>query len=269
MAKQYIGERYTQKLDGEWDSSKTYERLTLVHYDDKGYLSKVDVPAGTLPTNTDYWMLVYNNIINITQVSWGDISGVPTTFPPTDHTQGWDTITDKPTQYPPSAHTHAIAEVNGLPVTISDIQQDIKDLQDSGGGGNPHIIDMYTDMFTGANVPVNNSYTFREYSNGYKIYDAWFQIETVNLSVKYSDALWETNGYILPAATISLLPKAFQGQPMYNVSYTSNRLNSASVWPISNFEPSTFRSVMPNVSLCANTANVSTYGILTISMRGF
>ena len=54
---QYIGARYVPLLDGEWDSTKEYEPLTVVKYTDGNtYVSKKVVPAGTLPTNANFWM---------------------------------------------------------------------------------------------------------------------------------------------------------------------------------------------------------------------
>ena len=43
-----------------WDEAKSYEYLTLVASEDfgQGYVSKKDVPAGTLLTNTEYWIPV-------------------------------------------------------------------------------------------------------------------------------------------------------------------------------------------------------------------
>lgn len=52
----YIGMRYIPKLENSWDSTKTYEPLTQVPYGNNFYVSKRYVPAGTLPTNTDYWL---------------------------------------------------------------------------------------------------------------------------------------------------------------------------------------------------------------------
>lgn len=60
MNRQYIGARYVPKFDGEWNSQKTYEALTIVTYGNGSYTSKTTVPAGTLPTNTDFWALTGN-----------------------------------------------------------------------------------------------------------------------------------------------------------------------------------------------------------------
>ena len=51
----------------------------------------------------------------LTGVTWTDVTGKPTTFPPTAHTHDFtNDITGKPATYPPSAHTHAIADVTNL-----------------------------------------------------------------------------------------------------------------------------------------------------------
>ena len=43
---------------GAWDSSFTYEKLTVVTNAGSSYRSKQDVPAGTVLSNTNYWQLV-------------------------------------------------------------------------------------------------------------------------------------------------------------------------------------------------------------------
>lgn len=48
------------KIGGTWDISKAYEPWTIVDDGNFGYLSIQAVPAGTLLTNTDYWLLVAN-----------------------------------------------------------------------------------------------------------------------------------------------------------------------------------------------------------------
>lgn len=57
MTRQYIGARYVPKFDGEWKENKVYEPLTIVEYNNGSYTSKIPVPAGTLPTNKEYWAL--------------------------------------------------------------------------------------------------------------------------------------------------------------------------------------------------------------------
>lgn len=56
----YIGSRYVPIFDGDWDSTKVYEPLTIVNYNGGSYTSKRTVTAGTLPTNTNYWALTGN-----------------------------------------------------------------------------------------------------------------------------------------------------------------------------------------------------------------
>lgn len=64
----YIGSRYVPKFDGDWDNTKSYEPLTIVSYGNNTYTSKIPVPVGILPTDTNYWVLTGNyngQIINI------------------------------------------------------------------------------------------------------------------------------------------------------------------------------------------------------------
>ena len=51
----YIGMRYVPLFDGTYNSEKVYEPLTVVEYNNSSYTSKRQVPAGILPTNTEYW----------------------------------------------------------------------------------------------------------------------------------------------------------------------------------------------------------------------
>lgn len=51
----YIGNRYVVKYMGNWDDTVQYESLSAVLYGGNAYVSNKPVPAGTLPTVTDYW----------------------------------------------------------------------------------------------------------------------------------------------------------------------------------------------------------------------
>lgn len=54
----YVGNRYTPLYKGNWDAETAYEPISAVIYTDgNGYISKKAVPAGTVPTNEEYWML--------------------------------------------------------------------------------------------------------------------------------------------------------------------------------------------------------------------
>jgi len=56
----YIGMRYVPIFLGDWDSSISYEALSIVNYGNNTYTSKKPVPVGTLPTDTNYWALTGN-----------------------------------------------------------------------------------------------------------------------------------------------------------------------------------------------------------------
>lgn len=54
----YVGNRYTPLYMGQWSNEVAYEPISAVIYTDgNGYISKKAVPAGTVPTNEEYWML--------------------------------------------------------------------------------------------------------------------------------------------------------------------------------------------------------------------
>lgn len=58
--RQYIGARYVPKFVGQWDANTSYESLSIVLYGNSSYTSKVQVPAGIAPTNTEYWAMTGN-----------------------------------------------------------------------------------------------------------------------------------------------------------------------------------------------------------------
>ena len=55
---QYIGARYVPRMAGEWSRTKGYESLEQVTYEGASYITRKPVPAGIVPTNSDYWQLV-------------------------------------------------------------------------------------------------------------------------------------------------------------------------------------------------------------------
>lgn len=96
MKNMYVGERYVPKVCGTWDSSTPYEKLSLVFFEGSGFLSKIPVPVGISPSNTDYWAIMYQGG-STSVVSWETIIGKPTTFPST-----WENIAGKPSEFPSS-----------------------------------------------------------------------------------------------------------------------------------------------------------------------
>ena len=56
----YIGARYVPLFVGDWNDQTVYEPLSVVNYNNGTYTSKKTVPAGILPTNTEYWALTGN-----------------------------------------------------------------------------------------------------------------------------------------------------------------------------------------------------------------
>lgn len=73
-------------------------------------------------------------------VSWADVEGKPTTFPPTigttaetakpgDYTPTWGDVTGKPATFAPATHTHTIAQVDGLQAVIDDFETRIAALE--------------------------------------------------------------------------------------------------------------------------------------------
>lgn len=68
---------------------------------------------------TWYDILHAGNWTNYISLAWADITGKPTTFPPSAHTQAWSTITGVPTTFPPETHTHSYLPLSGGTLTGS------------------------------------------------------------------------------------------------------------------------------------------------------
>ena len=59
--RQYIGARYVPFIDGDWSATRDYEPLTVIlGPDGNSYTSKTFVPAGTLLSDTTYWVKTGN-----------------------------------------------------------------------------------------------------------------------------------------------------------------------------------------------------------------
>lgn len=58
--RKYIGARYVPLIMGEWDSSATYEPLSVVLHEGNSYTSRTFVPAGVPIDNEVYWALSGN-----------------------------------------------------------------------------------------------------------------------------------------------------------------------------------------------------------------
>ena len=58
--RKYIGARYVPLIMGEWDSTATYEPLSVVLYEGNSYTSRTFVPAGIPIDNDVYWALSGN-----------------------------------------------------------------------------------------------------------------------------------------------------------------------------------------------------------------
>lgn len=54
--KQFFEKKYYPVFQGEWSDTKAYVALDVVEFNYARYIAKIPVPAGTIPTNTDYWI---------------------------------------------------------------------------------------------------------------------------------------------------------------------------------------------------------------------
>ena len=54
--KQFFEKKYYPVFQGAWNDKKGYVALDTVEYNNARYIAKIPVPAGTLPTETAYWL---------------------------------------------------------------------------------------------------------------------------------------------------------------------------------------------------------------------
>lgn len=54
--KKFIGARYAPEFAGVWSNTKQYAALSVVYADNRSYVSRKTVPAGTPITNTEFWI---------------------------------------------------------------------------------------------------------------------------------------------------------------------------------------------------------------------
>src|SRR5690606_4778169 len=72
----------------------------------------VEVPGDELTVHPQVTTVqVFEASADTGPVSWSDITGKPSTFPPSNHTHDWSNVINKPTAYPPSAHTHVMSDI--------------------------------------------------------------------------------------------------------------------------------------------------------------
>lgn len=81
--KQFFEKKYYPVFQGAWDSSKSYVALDIVEYNNSRYIAKIPTPAGTLPTNTAYW-IKYIGSVN----DWQDLLNKVNTLESTVTAQG-------------------------------------------------------------------------------------------------------------------------------------------------------------------------------------
>ena len=54
--KKFIGARYAPEFAGAWSNTKQYAALSVVYADNRSYVSRKTVPAGTPISNTEFWI---------------------------------------------------------------------------------------------------------------------------------------------------------------------------------------------------------------------
>ena len=86
---------------------KTGVQVYDVNYADLYYDRKVIFGGGSNQIEWNSFQRVTDLLTLANKaVTWSNVSGKPSAFPPLNHSHLWSELSDKPTSYPPSAHTH-------------------------------------------------------------------------------------------------------------------------------------------------------------------
>ena len=80
-------------------------------------------------------------------VSWGDVQGKPSTFPPDAHSHTYASITSKPSTFPPDAHGHAQSDVTGLTAALAEPARVFT------WNGSAYVLDSTVDIYIGPSDP--------------------------------------------------------------------------------------------------------------------
>lgn len=65
----------------------------------------VTIPASAVTDRRVLWRDAFKSGIAIS-MAWAEITGKPSTFPPSSHSHSWSEVTGKPSTFAPSTHTH-------------------------------------------------------------------------------------------------------------------------------------------------------------------
>lgn len=116
---------------GEWSASVAYAYLDLVSYQGSSYVATKAVPAGTLPTDTSYWMLSAEKGEPGGAV-WGNIAGDLS-----DQTDLQNALDNKAPVILSSASGSIASFTDGSPAPVTALSVDIEPVQDLHGYDNP------------------------------------------------------------------------------------------------------------------------------------
>ena len=56
LLREFFEKKYYPVFQGQWSDTKAYEALDVVDFNGSRYIAKIPVPAGTLVSNTNYWI---------------------------------------------------------------------------------------------------------------------------------------------------------------------------------------------------------------------
>lgn len=90
----------------------------LVHADKlSGRVSTDNMPTSST-ANRFLKVGTANSSPAYSMVTWDDVQGKPSAFPPASHSHSWSSITSKPSTFPPSSHSHSWDSITGKPSTF-------------------------------------------------------------------------------------------------------------------------------------------------------
>jgi hypothetical protein len=195
----------------------------------------------------------YNSLTDKpTSWAWGSITGVPSTYTPTAHTQDWSTITAVPSSYTPTAHTQAISTITNLQVALDSAIQ-IKD--STGNAVGNYVTHKYFQDSTFwsygdngvSNINLDSNYTLDYTANWTADFDGW-DIGSCGANAYYNNTQCTTVGVLLNCRNEIFKKDAIRptsGKGKITFTY---RTNAASVIELRSYDGTVLYETLPGTS---------------------
>lgn len=203
--REYIGARYIPIFDGQWDSTKAYEPLTIVQYQGNSYTSRQFVPIDTAITDENFWLESGNYNAQI-EAYRQEVLEIANKFPVKENDIDSNAI-----------NTEKIADSS---VTFEKLSAEVKSMSSSFDNS---VIDAFVDGVNGDDDTAIINDSTKPFKTLQKALDE-MDIITANFRIHF-----------LTGGTYTMTPKIFYGSVIHffanntNSSVTINVVNDADV----------------------------------------